>query len=93
MVVRCATTKRSNDRVLKACHRVFIKLHEIDYLGFIRLEIQGGPEDKKLNSGQNRKTFDKNVFEASINSIWEQGNHFGKLASTVSELTIETAKG
>jgi hypothetical protein len=41
-----ATAKRSNDRVLKACHPVFIKLHEIGYLGFIRLEIQGGPEDK-----------------------------------------------
>jgi hypothetical protein len=27
-----ATAKRSNDRVLKACHRVFIKLHEIGYL-------------------------------------------------------------
>jgi hypothetical protein len=65
--------------VLKACHRVFIKLHEIDYLGFIRLEIQGGPEDKKLNSGQNRKTFDKNVFEASINSIWEARKSLWKI--------------
>ena len=55
------TAKRSNDRVLKACHPVFIKLHEIGYLGFIRLEIHGSPEDKKQNSGQNRKTFDKNV--------------------------------
>ena len=56
-----ATAKRSNDRVLKACHRAFIKLHEIGYLGLIRLETRGNPDDKKQNSGQNRKAFDKNV--------------------------------
>jgi hypothetical protein len=53
--------KRSNDRVLKACHAVFIKLSEIGHLGFIRLDTHGSPDDKKQNSGQNRKSFDKNV--------------------------------
>jgi hypothetical protein len=32
--------------VLKACHPLFIKLHEIGYLGFIWLEIHGSLDDK-----------------------------------------------
>ena len=62
MVARCATAERSNDRVLKACHPVLIKLHEIGHLGCARRGIHDGPERKKENSGQNRKAFDKNVF-------------------------------
>jgi len=62
MVAQRGTAERSNDRVLKACHPVLIKLHEIGHLGFVRREIHGDPEDKKQNSGQNRKALDKNVF-------------------------------
>jgi hypothetical protein len=63
MVARHVTAKRSNDRVLKVCHPVFIKLYEIRYLAFNRLDTNGSLDDKKQNSGQNRKTFDKNVLQ------------------------------
>jgi hypothetical protein len=38
-----------------------MKPHKIAYLASIRWAIHGGPKVKKQNSGQNRKTFDKNV--------------------------------
>jgi hypothetical protein len=49
--------------VLKVCHPIFIKLYEIRYLAFNRLDTNGSLDDKKQNSGQNRKTFDKNVLQ------------------------------
>jgi hypothetical protein len=55
------TAKRSNDRVLKACHPALIKLYKIGYLPLIWWEAPASLGDKMQNSGQNRKTFDKNV--------------------------------
>jgi hypothetical protein len=52
-----------NHRLLKACHGVVIKRRQIDHLVSVRWEKHGDSDEKKQNSGQNRKSSDKNVLK------------------------------